>query len=143
MVCHADGRNRNRRGFHRIFGLENWLWSSTLAATCSLHEFLLKVIEPPILEQPQASKGMSAYGEGLRFMIQRPAIWTMAAAKVGWNCVGAVTLMLTIMGERQHTIAENAIMGASFFYMMRGMGTRNWSHSVSLSQRLRPRKWNG
>ena len=85
--------------------------------------FLLRVIEPPLPEHPKSTKGMSAYGEGLRFMIQRPAIWTMATVKVGWNCVGAVTLMLTILGERQYTIAENAIMGASFFYMMRGLGT--------------------
>lgn len=85
--------------------------------------FLLQIVEPPMPEQAKTEKGMKAYGEGLRFMLQRPAIWTMAAAKVGWNFVGAVTLMLTVLGETRYTIADNAIMGASFFYMMRGLGT--------------------
>ena len=96
MVCDADHWNCPWRNFYCIFGLEVGLGRRhrQLSALCMV---LLRVIEPPLPEHPKSTKGMSAYGEGLRFMIQRPAIWTMATVKVGWNCVGAVTLMLTIL----------------------------------------------
>ena len=48
--------------------------------------------------------------------------------------MGAVTLMLTVLGERQYTIAENAIMGPLLLHDA-GMGTGSGPFSRYLSGR--------
>ena len=40
--------------------------------------------------------------------------WTLVLAKGGWNLVGGVTLMLTILGEGVFSLGGKAILGVSF-----------------------------
>ena len=58
-------------------------------------------------------------GEAWAYMRKNLSCWTLVLAKAGWNLVGAVTLVLTILGERY----EDGVLGVSILYCARGLGT--------------------
>ena len=43
--------------------------------------------------------------------------------KGGWNLVGALTLMLSLLGEHTFAHIANPVLMVSFFYSIRGLGT--------------------
>ena len=57
--------------------------------------------------------------EAWEYMRSNLSCWTLVLAKAGWNLVGAVTLVITILGERY----EDGVLGVSILYCARGLGT--------------------
>lgn len=84
--------------------------------------FVLQITEPQMALNAK-NKGLKAYNDGLKYLLGNFEVWSMAAVKMGWNFVGAVTLMITVLGETKFAIGEKAILGVSFLYVMRGFGT--------------------
>ena len=62
---------------------------------------------------------VAGIGEAWTYMCSNMSCWTLVLAKAGWNLVGAVTLVLTILGERY----EDGVVGVSILYCARGLGT--------------------
>ena len=67
--------------------------------------------------------GFSDLLEGARYLRDRPAILTLALAKFGWSLAGAITLVITILGERRFPMGSNGLLGVTVLYMARGVGT--------------------
>lgn len=57
--------------------------------------------------------------EALNYIGSNLHCWTLVCAKGGWNLVGGVTLMLTLLGEQ----SPYGFLGVSILYCSRGVGT--------------------
>jgi hypothetical protein len=67
--------------------------------------------------------GLRDFGQGLRFIAGRPDIATALGIKTGWSLAGAVTLFLTLFGERIYPIQGRPDLGVSVLYVARAVGT--------------------
>jgi MFS family permease len=61
--------------------------------------------------------------DGFRYMWRNPAVATVVWAKGAWGVGGAITLLLTVFGQRIHRVHESAVLGMTVFYAARGLGT--------------------
>ncbi|MEC7987109.1 MAG: MFS transporter [Myxococcota bacterium] len=57
------------------------------------------------------------------YMRRHIECWTLVLVKGGWNLVGGVTLMLTLLGEGTFSMGGKMILGVSVLYAARGLGT--------------------
>ena len=48
---------------------------------------------------------------------------SLALVKTGWQLSGALTLVLTLLGERVFLVAGEAMLGVAVLYTARGLGT--------------------
>jgi len=76
--------------------------------------------------------------DGFRYTWDRPGVATVLAAKGAWGIGGAITLMLTVFGQRVYRVHESATLGITVFYAARGVGTalgpvlaRRWVREAS------------
>lgn len=93
------------------------------------------ILSLAIPEVAHKDRGSGSFVEGLRYLAQRPRLWTLAAVKTGWSCAGGITLILTILGERYYekTLAgvdfvkdaglDAALLAVTCLYVARGVGT--------------------
>ncbi len=96
-----------------------------LSAACVLRITLAHV--------PRPSKGgpldwMTLTGlrdvvEGVRFLTGRPSIAVLLFLKSGWGLAGAVTLFLTLFGERVYALGGRPDLGVALLYFARAVGT--------------------
>ncbi len=78
---------------------------------------------PPL---PRGWRNWSGYAEvrdGLVFLWDRPRIASLALVKTGWQFSGALTLVLTLLGERVFPLGGEAMLGVAVLYTARGLGT--------------------
>lgn len=61
--------------------------------------------------------------DGLHYMWRNPAVATIVWAKGAWGVGGAITLLLTMFGERVYRVRDSAVLGMTVFYSARGLGT--------------------
>ncbi len=71
----------------------------------------------------QTVTGVRDFREGLRFLARRPGVATVLTAKIGWGLAGAVTLFLTLFGERDYAFAGRPDLGVALLYVARAVGT--------------------
>jgi predicted MFS family arabinose efflux permease len=67
--------------------------------------------------------GLGDAVDGFRFMWHNPAVATMVSAKGAWGVGGALTLMLTLFGQRVYPLLGSPVLGMTLFYSARGVGT--------------------
>lgn len=90
---------------------------------------ILGIREPPWERAVRAGVGwrrllgVDDIAEGLRYIARRPRIASLALAKTGWSLAGAITLVLTLLGEQVYPVVGQAILGVSVLYVARGLGT--------------------
>jgi MFS family permease len=85
---------------------------------------------PEVPREARAERRAGTFMGGLRYMAARPRVWTLALCKAGWSVAGAITLVLTILGERVYLEQvrgwgdmDPALLAVSILYMARGLGT--------------------
>jgi hypothetical protein len=71
----------------------------------------------------QTLSGLRDIKEGFRFIAGRPDIATVLGVKAGWGLAGAITLFLTLFGERDYAIDGRPDLGVSVLYVARAVGT--------------------
>jgi MFS family permease len=116
-------------------GLVTDLWGPQTALAVDLGTYLvsaLLLVGLPLPHRPKAGigpagllnlTGIADFVEGARYLLARPAVLTLALAKFGWSLAGAITLVITILGERRFTMGANGLLGVTALYMARGVGT--------------------
>lgn len=67
--------------------------------------------------------GFRDFADGLRYIAARPAVATTIALKPGWGIAGAVTLFLTLFGERVYAIGGRPDLGVALLWTARALGT--------------------
>lgn len=67
--------------------------------------------------------GWRDFAEGLSFIRRHAAIGTVLFVKAGWGVAGAVTLILTLFGERIYTFGGREDLGVSLLFTARAAGT--------------------
>lgn len=74
--------------------------------------------------------------DGFRFMWRDRSVATLVWSKGAWGLGGALTLMLTVFGQRIYPLLGSPVLGMTLFYAARGVGTaigpivsRRWSGS--------------
>jgi predicted MFS family arabinose efflux permease len=67
--------------------------------------------------------GIRDFRDGLGFIGGRPDVATVIFLKTGWGIAGAITLFLTLFGERHYAIAGRPDLGVALLYMARAVGT--------------------
>lgn len=67
--------------------------------------------------------GIRDFGAGLRYIAARPAVATVIALKPGWGVAGALTLFLTLYGERAHALGGRPDLGVALLLTARALGT--------------------
>lgn len=61
--------------------------------------------------------------EGIGFIGRRPDVATVMFIKTGWGVAGAITLFLTLFGEREYAIRGRPDLGVAMLYVARALGT--------------------
>lgn len=67
--------------------------------------------------------GLRDFAAGLRFIARRGDVATVIFVKLGWGIAGALTLLLTLFGERVYPIAGRPDLGVALLYVARAVGT--------------------
>jgi predicted MFS family arabinose efflux permease len=67
--------------------------------------------------------GITDVARGLDYLRRRPRVLSLALVKCGWTVAGAITLVLTLLGEQVYPVAGQAMLGVSALYIARGLGT--------------------
>ena len=112
----------------------NWLgWRAALsidAATYAVSALL--VVRIALARRPQRASGpvgwktwtgIRDFLAGLRFLGRRPDIASVVFIKTGWGIAGAITLFLTLFGERIYAIAGRPDLGVTVLFVARAIGT--------------------
>ncbi|MBM75472.1 MAG: hypothetical protein CMK59_08715 [Proteobacteria bacterium] len=83
--------------------------------------FLIAMVEPVV----QRSEGdqVIRFSQAFEYLSKHLEVLRLVCVKAAWNCAGAITLMLTILGERRFSSGDGAILGVTALYMARGLGT--------------------
>ena len=68
-------------------------------------------------------RGYRAFYEGLRYLLARPRILSLALVKAAWCLAASTTLLLTVYGETVFPIWGSTVIGVTGFYVFRGLGT--------------------
>jgi MFS family permease len=108
-------------------------WRAALgvdAATYAVSAYLVSRIRlprlPPRESGPldwQSLTGLRDFRSGLRFIVRRRDVATVIFLKTGWGIAGAITLFLTLFGERHYALAGRPDLGVALLYMARAVGT--------------------
>lgn len=100
-------------------------WEAALiidAATYLLSAwFLYKMLEPKSERKDRSEE--IRFSQALVYLSKNKDILRLVCVKGAWNCAGAITLLLTILGERRFAFGGGAILGVTALYMARGLGT--------------------
>ena len=67
--------------------------------------------------------GIASMVEGFAYLRNDGRVASLALVKTGWCFAGAVTLVLTVLGERTFLVAGEAMLGVAVLYTARGVGT--------------------
>jgi MFS family permease len=67
--------------------------------------------------------GLGEALDGFHYMRRNPAVATVVWAKGAWGVGGAITLLLTIFGQRVYPLLGSPVLGMAVFYTARGVGT--------------------
>ena len=67
--------------------------------------------------------GFRDFRDGIRFIAGRLDVATVLFVKAGWGLAGAVTLFLTLFGEREYALAGRPDLGVALLYVSRAVGT--------------------
>jgi hypothetical protein len=67
--------------------------------------------------------GIRDFRDGIRFIAGRPDVATVLFVKTGWGMAGAVTLFLTLFGEREYALGGRPDLGVALLYVSRAIGT--------------------
>lgn len=67
--------------------------------------------------------GVRDFRDGLAFVARRPDVATALSLKAGWGLAGAVTLFLTLFGERVYALGGRPDLGVGLLYFARAVGT--------------------
>lgn len=71
----------------------------------------------------QTVTGARDFRAGMGFIARRPEVATVISVKTGWGIAGAVTLFLTLFGEREYAIGGRPDLGVSLLFVARAVGT--------------------
>jgi len=92
--------------------------------------FLAHIRDPPRQERHPVGAGGLAdllgirdLIEGLRFMLGKPRVWTLALVKPLWQVTGARVLVLTLLGEIVFFVPDWKLLAVSVLFVARGIGT--------------------
>ena len=67
--------------------------------------------------------GLRDFAAGMRFIGRRRDVATVIFLKSGWGIAGAITLFLTLFGERHYAIGGRPDLGVAMLYVSRAVGT--------------------
>ena len=99
------------------------------AATYLVSALLILRIRLPARERPPREPGWrnwtgwQDFSDGIRFVLGRLDVATALFVKLGWGLAGAVTLFLTLFGERVYSIAGRPDLSVSLLFTARAIGT--------------------
>jgi predicted MFS family arabinose efflux permease len=71
----------------------------------------------------QTLTGFRDFRDGVRFILGRRDVATVIFIKTGWGLAGAITLFLTLFGERVYTLGGRPDLGVGVLYVARALGT--------------------
>ncbi|HCH66236.1 MAG TPA: MFS transporter [Deltaproteobacteria bacterium] len=107
-------------------------WSVALGldvVTYLVSAMLLFQVTVPARDRPQRPTdwrtwtGLRDIQAGFAFLRDHPRVASLALVKTGWQLSGALTLVLTLLGERVFVVAGEAMLGVAVLYTARGIGT--------------------
>ncbi|GAB4375934.1 MAG: MFS transporter [Acidobacteriota bacterium] len=85
------------------------------------------VLPPPPRRRPARGwrelTGLADVAEALSYLRRAPRTAALLLAKPGWGLAGAITLLLTLYGERVYPLLGRPDVGIAVLYMARGLGT--------------------
>jgi len=67
--------------------------------------------------------GVRDFREGVRFIVQHRGVASVLLVKSGWGLAGAITLFLTLFGERDYALGGRPDLGVGLLYLARAVGT--------------------
>ena len=71
----------------------------------------------------QRVTGWRDFRAGLAFVARRRELASVLFLKTGWGIAGAITLFLTLFGEREYALSGRPDLGVSLMYVARALGT--------------------
>lgn len=99
------------------------------ALTYLASALLIRRIDLPRRERPREPMsiarmtGVPDFLDGVRYLLAHPAVSWLVLVKAAWGVGGAITLLLTLFGERFYAPAGRAALGISVLYTARAVGT--------------------
>jgi MFS family permease len=87
--------------------------------------FLLPIVSEyqETSSHPKTEETKPSIREGFAYIARHRDVLFFICVKGGWNFVGALTLMLSLLGEHTFSHVANSVLMVSFFYAVRGLGT--------------------
>lgn len=79
--------------------------------------------EPPRLAEETPRLGLAALVDGIRFVVDRPRVWTLVLVKPIWQLTGARSLVFTMLAESVFFNAQWPLFSVSILFVARGVGT--------------------
>jgi MFS family permease len=67
--------------------------------------------------------GLRDVAEGARYIAARPRVASVMLVKSGWGIAGAITLVLTVYGQRVYPVAGRPELGVALLWFCRALGT--------------------
>jgi predicted MFS family arabinose efflux permease len=108
-------------GWRVALGLDAFSYVASIALVARLA--LPEMPARPPLRGLLAALGVRDVLEALAYLRRQPQVASILVAKTGWGFAGAITLLLTLYGERVYPIAGRPDLGIAALYVARGLGT--------------------
>lgn len=115
-------------------GLVTWLWGWQTAIVLDALTYLASAALVSRVRLPHRTRRAPAATDlwtllgareavaGARFVLSRPGLPSLILVKAGWGFAGAITLLLTLFGQRVYPLAGSPEIGVSFLYVARAVG---------------------
>ena len=84
---------------------------------------LLGVVEPTFERKPIQGNLLAPLKEGWRYIMTHPKIRGLVSLKMMWGIMGSASVILAMLAEGKYRMAEGAMIGVSFLFIARGLGT--------------------
>ena len=84
---------------------------------------LLGVVEPHFERKQIQGNLLNPLIEGWRYIMTHPKIRGLVSLKMMWGIMGSASVILAMLAEGKYRMAEGAMIGVSFLFIARGLGT--------------------
>ena len=84
---------------------------------------LLGVVEPPFEKQVLQGNVLAPLKEGWNYIMSHSKIRGLVSLKMMWGVMGSASVLLAMLAEGKYKMASGTMVGVSFLFIARGLGT--------------------
>lgn len=84
---------------------------------------LMGVVEPSFERKKIQGNILAPLKEGWQYIMTHPKIRGLVSLKMMWGIMGSASVILAMLAEGKYRMAEGAMIGVSFLFIARGLGT--------------------